>query len=90
MKKADIELAAMSGYGPYGSQLDGLDVARVSRDKRCVTLRHSWPENIDARIWAGVRREAWGLAQRIANETGRSVEIYTHDGITLDQIEPSE
>lgn len=89
MSKTDIELAALSGYGPYGSALAGSDVARVSRDKRCITMRHAWRDDIDARVWAGVRNAAWGLARQVADETGRGVEIYASGGWSLDVVEPT-
>jgi hypothetical protein len=90
MKKRDIEIAAMCQYAPYGRVLEGADVASVSRDRRRVTFRHVWRDDEDARVWAGLRRAAWDLAQRVADSTGRPVDIYSKGGFLLDQIEPRD
>lgn len=68
--KRDIENAAVSGLS-----VDGRDVARVSRDGRTVTLRHSWPEGTDGRVWAGVI----GAARRLARDVG-ATEVYAARG----------
>ncbi|MFI4971154.1 MAG: hypothetical protein ACHP7H_00625 [Hyphomicrobiales bacterium] len=36
------------------------------------------------------RREARAKAQEIATKTGKAVEIYSHDGITFEQVGPEE
>lgn len=82
MTKNTIEMATESGLG-----VSGLDVARVSRSGRCVTLRHVWPDGTDARVWAGVRRAAWRLAVSEATARGHAVEIYSAHGDMLDQVD---
>jgi hypothetical protein len=36
------------------------------------------------------RREARSVAQEKARKKGRSIEIYSHDGITFEQVPPPE
>lgn len=81
--KSKIEDRAISGL-----PVDGHAVARVSRDRRKMTLRYRWPENVDARIWDGVRRAFMRLAHAIADETRRNVEIYDPRGWMLECVEP--
>jgi len=88
MSKRDIMIAGESGYGPYGSRLDFADVARVSRDKRAITLRHVWPEDTDARVWHAISRTVTKRAIALANETGRPVEIFSKEGFRIEQVEP--
>ncbi|MHB8564707.1 MAG: hypothetical protein ACYDDA_12355 [Acidiferrobacteraceae bacterium] len=85
MKKRQIENATLSGIG-----VSGLDVARMSRNGRVMHLRHSWPQSTDGRILDGVRRAWLTMAQRQANHLRRSVEVYTHDGSMLAQVQPEE
>jgi len=82
--KAQIENWAVSGM-----PLSGEDVAVVSRDKRTIKLRHAWPDDTDARIWSGVRQAFMALAGQVANKTGRPVEVYTKDGVMLEQVSPA-
>lgn len=82
MIKADILDRAINGLS-----LDGADVARVSRYKRSVTLRHSW-KNGDGRAQnavLGVMRE---YAQVVANEAEFVVDLYTSNGDCFDHIWP--
>ena len=85
VSKTQIENAGLSGLPvTFG------DVARVSRKHRgVVTLRHVWPENVDARIWSAVRRAAIRGAQEMADRIGRAVEVYNVHGNVIAQIEPS-
>ena len=69
MLKAAIQNAAISGL-----PLDGHDVARVSRSRKWITLRHSWPNNTD-----GLRRAYCDLAQRLANASGRAIAVYARE-----------
>ncbi len=85
MIKRKIENRAISGL-----KLRGADVARVSRDRRKMTLRHCWPNEVDARVWDGVRRAFMLLAYEIANATGHSVEVYDPRGWVLECVEPLE
>jgi len=71
--------------------IDVEDVADVSRDLRCVQLRHEWfdcdgEEEIYARICAAAMR----LAQGLADGTGRSVELRDYAGGLIDIAVPSE
>ncbi len=85
MNKTTIENCGLSGL-----PLTLADVARVSRSRRVATLRHVWSENVDARIWSGVRR-AYALgAQALANKIGKSVEVYARDGYMLACFEYEE
>ena len=72
----EIETRAVAGL-----PLCAADLARVSRDRRVVTLRRRWmsAESMDARVWDAIRRAVVTLAQSIADKTGRSVEIYAAD-----------
>lgn len=88
MSKRDIMIAGESGYGPYGSRLDFADVARLSRDKRVITLRHVWPDDTDARVWHAISGVVTRRAVEIAEQTGKSVEIYAKEGFQIEQIEP--
>ena len=90
MTKRHIEIAAESGYGPFGSLLSGADVARVSRDRRVVTLRHVWPDDTDARVWHGVEQAAYTLAREVVRRTGRPVSILTAEGWCVDQVTPDD
>lgn len=81
-RKRDLENAALSGL-----PIDGRDVVRVSRTGRCVTYRHAWAEDCDARIWHGVSQAAREIARDVARRTGRSVAIYASGGWIVDQIE---
>lgn len=84
MTKARIIDRAINGLS-----LDGQDVCRVNRRQGYLTYRHVWPQNTDGRVWDGVRRAAWKLAQQMADEQGRAIEIYTSRGDLCDQVEPS-
>lgn len=82
-----IENRAISGL-----TLDAADLARVSRDRRVITLRRAWmsAEGMDARVWDGIRSAVYRLAREIADATSRSVEIYAAGGYMIEQISPSE
>jgi len=81
--KSQITSAAISGLS-----IDGGAVARITRGGS-VVLRHSWPDNCDARVWDGVSRAAMHLAQERADKTGRAVDVYHQDGSMIDQVQPS-
>ena len=81
MKKVAIEDRAISGL-----KLNGEDVAALSRNGKHLTLRHVWPESVDARVWDGVRRAFMSWAQEIADASGKSVEIYSKHGDLLEQV----
>jgi hypothetical protein len=83
MTKAEIMNRTESGLG-----VDGRDVATVSASGRYVELRHEWPENVDARVWSGVKSAAGRLCQEIADKTGRDVELYAVEGHVVDVYEP--
>lgn len=83
MLKRDIENATISGIG-----VDGPDVARLSRNGRVMTLRHSW-NGADGRVIDGVTRAWRAWAERQMQRTGQSVEVYTRGGHCLAQVEPS-
>ena len=76
--------------GISGLALEGSDVVRVKRGSKGSVLvqRHRWSESDDGRALSAVSRAGKGLAQEIADRTGRSVEIYTRDGHMLYQIHP--
>ena len=84
MRKARIMDRAL-----HGLPLDGSDVARVSRSRRYVTYRHSWPDDVDGRVWDGVSRAGMRLAQRVADQTGSVVEVYSRSNNLLEQVEPT-
>lgn len=86
--KRDVEIALLSGVAPMGGQLSFHDVATVSRDRRSITLRHAWPEDVDARVWNNLMHLVGREAQRLADETGRSVEVYASGGWTIQQYQP--
>jgi hypothetical protein len=82
-RKIDLENRAISGL-----PVSGQDVAVVSRDQRSIKLRHVWPDNIDARVWAGIKNAVMELAQEIANKTRRPVEVYAKEGWMMEQVQP--
>lgn len=81
--KSRIENQAISGM-----PIDGRDVAVVSRDRRTVRLRHVWPDDVDARVWHGVREAFMDLATDLARETRHPVEVYAKEGYMLEQVRP--
>lgn len=83
--KGDIENRAISGL-----PLSGKAVASLSRDRRVMRLRHVWPNDTDARTWHGVRQAFLNWAQEVANETGKSVEVYAKEGWMLEQVQPED
>jgi hypothetical protein len=82
-RKSDIENAGLSGM-----PVAFADVARVSRSKRVVTLRHVWAESCDGRIWSAVRLAVSRGAQDLADSTGRTVEVYSARGHMISAHEP--
>ena len=82
--RRDIENAGLSGLPVSFEQ-----IARVSRNKRVVTLRHAWADDVDGRIWSAVRRTFLRGAQKLANETRKSVEVYAKQGWLIEAVEPS-
>jgi hypothetical protein len=83
--KARIEDRAIAGLS-----VDPHAVAAVGRNRRVVTLRHVWSEDVDARVWDGVRRAYRRLAKDLANSTGRMIEVYSKHGFMLDSISPDD
>ena len=67
------------------STVSGADVARVSRDSRKVTLRHSW-ESEDGRAVHAVMTAVRALARTVAEAKGHDVEIHDCAGYTLDVV----
>jgi hypothetical protein len=47
-----------------------------------------WPDNIDARVWAGIKGAFMELAQELANKTRRPVEVYAKEGWRMEQVQP--
>ena len=86
--KHDVEIALLSGVAPMGGRIDVSDVATVSRDRRAITLRHAWPENVDARVWHNLMSLVRAEARRVADQTGRPVEVYAKQGWVIDSVEP--
>jgi hypothetical protein len=84
VKKSEIE-----SRGRSGSRIDGSDVATLSRDMRVMTLKHVWSDNADGRVLDTVRRAFMREAHRIADMTGKSVEVYSKHGSMLECVEPS-
>lgn len=84
--KRQIENAGLAGY-----PLQGSHVLRVKRGSggRVMVERHAWPESTDGRIRSAVQRAARRYAQETANRLGRMVEIYSHSGDLLLQVDPS-
>ena len=82
--KARIRDRAISGL-----DVDPAEVARVSRSKRYLTMRHAW-QNEDGRASDGVFTAARRLARSVARRTGKSVEIYHRDGSLLAVVEPEK
>lgn len=70
-------------------RLSGVLVARVSRSKSYLTMRHAW-QNEDGRAIDGVTTAAHRLARSVAKRTGKSVEIYHRDGSLLAVVEPEK
>lgn len=83
MKKQNIINAGVSGL-----PLRGIDVARVSRDKRRITLRHAWKDDVDGRVWAAIRAAFGDLARSVVKSTRKSVQVYAYEGYMIDQYEP--
>lgn len=79
MKKSTIRNAAINGL-----RIDGKDVARISRDGRRVTLRHSWVDD-DGRAIHAVMTAIRSLAADLALR-GHDVWVIDRDGSTLDVI----
>lgn len=90
MTKRDIQIAGESGYGPNGTTIAFRDVARLSRDRRVITLRHVWPDDTDARVWHAVSTVVYRRAREVAAETKRAVTIYAKEGWTIEVIHPEE
>jgi hypothetical protein len=92
--KREIEQAGRSGLA-----LSASDVMRWSRKMimhegrrvraNTATLRHAWPDNVDAPLWDAIRRVFLRAARERADVTGCVVEVYSADGSMLEQIEPS-
>jgi hypothetical protein len=86
MLKRQIEAAGLSGL-----PLTFADVARISRvQPTVIQLRHSWPENVDGRIWSAIRRTLDKGAQRHANAIGKPVEAYNVQGNVIGAYEPDK
>lgn len=83
MRKAEIEMRAISGL-----PLDGIDVCTTHGKSGSIILRHIWHDNIDARIWAGIRSAFMSLACDLANFKQIPIDVYTRDGIMLEQVQP--
>lgn len=83
MKSREIINCAISGV-----RLDLSDVARVSHDRRLITLRRAWPEHCDSRVWDAIRNAYVSGTQKIANDTLRQVTVYDPRGWVLEVIEP--
>lgn len=77
MRKHEIEREAIAG-----GRVRGRDVARVSRSRKYITLRHAWPENVDARAWARIMREARELAESVG-----ASEIYDPRGWLIAEVD---
>lgn len=83
MNKNNIENCAISGI-----KLDLSDVATVSRSAlryggtKVVTLRHTYPENGDGRIWDGVNAALHHGAKEIfaADVRVERVEVWSRGG----------
>lgn len=84
MRKSDIKSWAMGNGGP----LEVRDVARVSRDSRTITLRHAWPDDVDARVWDVVRSAFMRGARTVlaSDARVRRVQVFTHDGNLLEEV----
>lgn len=63
-------------------------MATEARSGRYVTLRHAWPDNVDGRVWAAVKRAAMRRAYGLADESGRPVEVYAKQGYVVDVAHP--
>lgn len=83
LSKKAIEDRAISGL-----RVNGEDVASVNRKYGSLTLRHVWPDNIDARVWDGVRKAYVRLARDLANLSSKRVDVYSKHGDQIDQISP--
>lgn len=64
---------------------DGSDLA-VTEIERRVTLTET--ETADWESDESLRRTVRSRAQEMADRLGRHVEIYSHDGVTLDALDP--
>lgn len=79
-KKKDVRIAAINGVG-----LDFSDVARLSRSRGVVTLRHSWADD-DGRAQHAVLQCVRSAAAEIVRSGVVSVEIRDRAGFLLDVI----
>lgn len=79
MNKTNVRIAAIH------STVTAADVARVSRDRRRVTLRHCWVDE-DGRAVHAVMAAARALAREIADASGHDVAVIDRDGSTLDVV----
>jgi hypothetical protein len=83
ISKKIIEDRAISGLS-----LQGEDVATVGRKYASLTLRHVWSDNVDGRVWDGIRKAYTRLARDLANSLGRRIDVYSKRGDQIDQISP--
>lgn len=83
MTKRELENALIGG-----GRVTAADVARTNRKRDVLTLRYRWPENVDGRIWHGVRDLVIGEAQRLAASHRLQVEIMDPRGWVIEVVEP--
>jgi hypothetical protein len=67
--------------------VDAMDAltSRLERPETSLDL-DSMPEA--GRVWSGVRSAFMDLAHKVANGTGRPVDVYAKEGFTLEQVRP--
>lgn len=82
MTKTEIRSSAIGGL-----PLHALEVARMSRDRRSLTLRHAW-EGEDGRAVDAVMMSVRRAARALASARGHDVEVYDRAGHMLDVISP--
>lgn len=82
-RKVEIERRAA-----YAGLCNIEDVARISRDKRVITMRHVWNDRTDARAWDVIRRELHTTACELARRTRNAVSVYAKDGHMIDHVYP--
>jgi len=70
-----------------GIKLDGSDVARVSRNGRAITLRHSWSTSTDASVWYAVQTAYTQLAREMAAKIDYPIDVYSSDNNQIDQVD---
>jgi hypothetical protein len=83
-----VSRSAIENLAIAGLRLDPRAVARTSRSRRAITLRHTWTAGDDGRVLDAVRRTWRALARDLAALTGCAIEVYDPSGCMVDEVRP--